>query len=53
MKTQSINETINELSSAVTTNGNAIIKILELIDYQNKQIDKLKKEIQELKSKLQ
>jgi hypothetical protein len=50
MKNQSI---INELSSAVTTNGNAIIKILELIDYQNEQIDKLKKEIQELKSKPQ
>ena len=55
-----IQQSIEQLSSAVVTNGDSIIKILELInkqnnqiDYQSAQINKLQKELQELKSKLQ
>jgi hypothetical protein len=55
-----IQQAIEQLSSAVKTNGNSIINIIELINKQNNQIDyqsvqikKLQKELQELKSKLQ
>ena len=55
-----IQESIEKLSSAVITNGDLIIKIVEhiniqnnQIDYQSAQINKLQKELQELKSKLQ
>jgi hypothetical protein len=55
-----IQQSIEQLSSAVVTNGNSITKIVELInkqnnqiDYQSTQIHKLQKELQELKSKLQ
>ena len=55
-----IQRAIEQLSSAVKTNGNSITNIIELINKQNNQIDyqsvqikKLQKELQELKSKLQ
>jgi|GEM_PF-3350266 len=55
-----IQQSIEQLSSAVVTYGDSIIKIVELInkqnnqiDYQSAQINKLQKELQELKSKLQ
>jgi hypothetical protein len=55
-----IQQAIQQLSSAVKTNGSSIINIIELInkqnnriDYQSYQIKKLQKELQELKSKLQ
>ena len=58
--TMTIQQVIEQLSSAVKTNGNSIIDIVELInkqnnriDYQSVQIKKLQKELQELKSKLQ
>jgi hypothetical protein len=54
--TMTIQQVIEQLSSAVKTNGNSIIDIVELInkqnnriDYQSVQIKKLQKELQELK----
>jgi len=44
-------QAIEQLASAVTTNGNSIIKAFEIIEYQSQEIAKLKREICELKPK--
>jgi hypothetical protein len=44
-------QVIEQLASAVTTNGNSIIKAFEIIEYQSQEIAKLKREICELKPK--
>ena len=48
-----INEVVKELSSAIQSNCRSINTVLELITKQGKQISELKKEIRELKSKIQ
>lgn len=48
-----INEVVKELSSAIQSNCRSINTALELITKQGKQISELKKEIRELKSKIQ
>jgi hypothetical protein len=45
-------QVIEQLASAVTTNGNSIIRAFELIKYQSEEIRKLNREIRELKSKI-
>ena len=45
-------QAIEQLASAVTTNGKFIIRAFELIKYQSEEIRKLNREIRELKSKI-
>jgi hypothetical protein len=52
MNTHQVQQSIEQLSSAVTTNGQAIIQILSIIEHQDEKINELKLEILYLKSQI-